>query len=131
MNFQAVSVGQKLIENGVKGGYLDAAGTPSEPLLSEIQFVDDAIGQMVTKLKDRGLYESTLVIITSKHGQSPIDPQCLLPDSRKDQQRPLARDADLESTARCHAALRRPQRQRHRRHGRRCLPALADQPHIH
>ena len=31
MNFQAVSVGQKLVEksNGVTGGYLDAAGTPS------------------------------------------------------------------------------------------------------
>src|SRR5262249_45360113 len=27
MNFQAVSVGQKLIEHGVKGGYTDAAGT--------------------------------------------------------------------------------------------------------
>ena len=32
MNFQVVSVGQKLIEktNGMTGGYLDAAGTPSE-----------------------------------------------------------------------------------------------------
>jgi hypothetical protein len=30
MNFQAVSVGQKLIESGVgTGGYLDASGTPS------------------------------------------------------------------------------------------------------
>jgi len=28
----------------------------------------------VMKLKDRGLYESTLIIITAKHGQSPIDP---------------------------------------------------------
>jgi hypothetical protein len=28
MNFQAVSVGQKLIEGSTKGGYLDAAGTP-------------------------------------------------------------------------------------------------------
>ena len=74
MNFQAVSVGQKLIENGVKGGYLDGAGTPSENLLSEIEFVDDAVGQMVNKIKDRGQYESTLIIITSKHGQSPIDP---------------------------------------------------------
>jgi len=79
MNFQAVSVGQKLIENGVKGGYLDAAGTPSENLLSEIQFVDDAIGQMVMTLKDRGLSESTLIIITSKHGQSPIDPNLFFP----------------------------------------------------
>ena len=74
MNFQAVSVGQKLIESGRRGGYLDAAGTPTDNLLSEIQFVDDSIGQMVMKLKDRGLYESTLVIITAKHGQSPIDP---------------------------------------------------------
>jgi hypothetical protein len=29
MNFQAVSVGQKLITGGVKGGYTDAAGTPT------------------------------------------------------------------------------------------------------
>jgi hypothetical protein len=74
MNFQAVSVGQKLIESGTKGGYLDAAGTPTSSLLSEIEFVDDSIGQMVNAIKDRGQYESTLIIITAKHGQSPIDP---------------------------------------------------------
>jgi hypothetical protein len=74
MNFQAVSVGQKLIESGVDGGYLDAAGTPGSSLLSEIKFVDDSIGEMVMKIKDRGQYESTLIIITAKHGQSPIDP---------------------------------------------------------
>jgi arylsulfatase A-like enzyme len=34
---------------------------------------------MVNKLKDRGLYESTLIIITAKHGQSPIDPNRYLP----------------------------------------------------
>jgi hypothetical protein len=44
MNFQAVSVGQKLIEPGVgSGGYLDAIGTPSPLLQQEIQFVDNAI----------------------------------------------------------------------------------------
>jgi hypothetical protein len=74
MNFQAVSVGQKLIEASTKGGYLDAAGTPTPSLLSEIEFVDDAIGEMVNKIKDRGLYENTLIIVTAKHGQSPIDP---------------------------------------------------------
>jgi hypothetical protein len=74
MNFQAVSVGQKLIEGSTKGGYLDGAGTPGASLLSEIEFVDDSIGEMVNKLKDRGQYESTLIIITAKHGQSPIDP---------------------------------------------------------
>ncbi len=79
MNFQAVSVGQKLIEGGVKGGYLDAAGTPTETLYSEIRFVDDAIGRMVMAIKDKGLYESTLIIVTAKHGQSPIDPNAYFP----------------------------------------------------
>jgi hypothetical protein len=75
MNFQAVSVGQKLIEGGtVKGGYLDAQGTPSGPLAREIQFVDAAIGAMVAELKKNGQYDSTMIIVTAKHGQSPIDP---------------------------------------------------------
>src|SRR6201987_4920008 len=76
MNFQAVSVGQKLIEKSTKtkGGYLDAQGTPSPSLLSEIEFVDDSIGAFVSELKKQGLYNSTLIVITAKHGQSPIDP---------------------------------------------------------
>jgi hypothetical protein len=74
MNFQAVSVGQKLIENGTKGGYLDGAGAPSASLLSEIQYVDASIGEMVRALKNNGVYDSTMVVITAKHGQSPIDP---------------------------------------------------------
>jgi hypothetical protein len=79
MNFQAVSVGQKLIENGVKGGYLDAEGTPSSNLVTEIEFVDKSIGEMLSELKAQGLYESTLVIVTAKHGQSPIDPHLFFP----------------------------------------------------
>ena len=79
MNFQAVSVGQKLIEAQttgatITGGYLDAAGTPSAALLDEFQFVDASIGAFVSELKKDGLYDSTLIVITAKHGQSPIDP---------------------------------------------------------
>lgn len=74
MNFQAVSVGQKLIEGSVKGGYLNAAGAPSTSLLSEIEYVDAAIGDMMNALKDAGKLDSTLIIVTAKHGQSPIDP---------------------------------------------------------
>jgi hypothetical protein len=76
MNFQAVSVGQKLIEksNGVTGGYLDAAGTPSAALLNEFQYVDASIGAFVSELQKQGLFNSTLIVITAKHGQSPIDP---------------------------------------------------------
>lgn len=76
MNFQAVSAGQKLIEksNNTKGGYVDAQGTPSPALLSEFQFVDDSIAAFINELKKRGLYDSTLIVVTAKHGQSPIDP---------------------------------------------------------
>jgi len=78
MNFQAVSVGQKLIEKTltptVVGGYADAAATPTAPLQSEITFVDASIGKMVSALEARRLLDSTLIIITAKHGQSPIDP---------------------------------------------------------
>jgi hypothetical protein len=76
MNFQVVSVGQKLIEANVgSGGYLDAIGTPSQHLLQEIEFTDTAIGEWVSELKKQGLYENTLIIITAKHGQSPVDSQ--------------------------------------------------------
>jgi hypothetical protein len=79
MNFQAVSVGQKLIKGGVKGGYTDAAGDPTPSMLAEIEFVDASIGQMVDALEDHGLLGSTAIIITAKHGQSPIDTNRFFP----------------------------------------------------
>ncbi len=84
MNFQSVSVGQKLIEasNNTTGGYLDAAGTPSAALLDEFKFVDASIGAFVKELRDRSLYDSTLIVITAKHGQSPIDPSRYVPQTR-------------------------------------------------
>ncbi len=69
MNFQSVSVGQKL-----KGdGYSDPAATPSAGLANAIAFVDSSIGQMTAELKKRGLDDKTVVIVSAKHGQSPID----------------------------------------------------------
>jgi hypothetical protein len=81
MNFQAVSVGQKLVEksDGMTGGYLDAAGTPGAPLLGEIEFVDASIAAWVKELKAQRLYDTTLIVITAKHGQSPIDPSSYVP----------------------------------------------------
>jgi arylsulfatase A-like enzyme len=46
---------------------------------SEIEFVDGAIGQMVDELQDHGLLESTMIIITAKHGQSPVDTHRFFP----------------------------------------------------
>jgi hypothetical protein len=79
MNYQAVSVGEKLIKNGVKGGYTDAAGDPTPSMLGEIEFVDATIGQMVSALQTQGLLDSTAIIITAKHGQSPIDTNRFFP----------------------------------------------------
>jgi hypothetical protein len=75
MNFQAVSVGQKLIEKATSttGGYVDSIGTPTPALLSEIEFVDASIAEMAAGLRAQGLLGSTLIVITAKHGQSPVD----------------------------------------------------------
>src|SRR5580658_6587968 len=75
MNFQSVYFGQSLSEPGVgAGGYQNAAAWPSAQLLNEIQFVDASIGEIVNALKDANLYDNTLIIVTAKHGESPIDP---------------------------------------------------------
>ncbi len=75
-NFQAVSVGQKLAKDPVsflKGGYTDVLATPGQALAGELDFVDRSLGRMVAELKKVGAYDSTLIIIAAKHGQSAID----------------------------------------------------------
>lgn len=75
-NYQAVSVGEKL-NNGpitaggpnVSGGYIDTFGTPASGLAFELDFVDHTLGRIVEELKDQNLYDSTLIIISAKHGQ--------------------------------------------------------------
>ena len=79
MNFQAVSVGQKLAKSGpsdppgLVGGYTDANAHPNNALAGQLEFVDDQIGRMVHELKAEGRFQNTLIIISAKHGQSPID----------------------------------------------------------
>lgn len=79
-NFQAVSVGEKLKQgpiaaNGpnVNGGYFNVQGVPNEGLAFELDFVDQSLGRIVAELKKKGVFDSTLIIIAAKHGQSPID----------------------------------------------------------
>ena len=71
MNFQALSVAQK--DSSANGGYLDAAGDPGPEVADAIAHTDASIGKMVAALEARGLLRSTLIIVTAKHGQSPID----------------------------------------------------------
>jgi len=89
MNFQAVSVGQKLVKdnkdgsciqdvdpklNGQPGGYKDGSGTPTDVLAYGLQKTDEAIRTMINALKGQQIYDSTLFIVSAKHGQSPINP---------------------------------------------------------
>jgi hypothetical protein len=67
-NFQAVSVGQKTA--GYQPKTLDF--TPN--LLKALDFVDSSLGKVVAALKAKNIYQDTLVIVASKHGQAPIDP---------------------------------------------------------
>jgi hypothetical protein len=80
MNFQAVSVGQKLAKSGdadidkmLVGGYLDANATPGKALNLQFQFVDDALGKFMHELSKERIEDETLVIVSAKHGQSPIN----------------------------------------------------------
>jgi len=75
-NFQAISVGEKLKVDpvtGATGGYADVLGTPGPGLASELDYIDQSLGKFVAELKKEGIYDSTLIIVGAKHGQSPID----------------------------------------------------------
>ncbi len=66
MNFQALSVGQKVLSGGIA-----ADGTPSADLQDALKHTDQSIGEIVDALKQQGLYDSTLIVLTAKHGQNP------------------------------------------------------------
>jgi hypothetical protein len=112
MNFQSVSVGEKVVDpilscvrtpggkycqnSYVPGGYEpgtlafspqmsgsttypagslpnpDFAGGNTVP--GALDYVDAALGKIVSELKAKGLWSSTEIIISAKHGQSPINP---------------------------------------------------------
>lgn len=81
MNFQTVSTGQKLPTSPTEGdpsgnaagGYLADGFTPGPVLTNALDFVDQSLGKMVSALTSNGLLNSTAIIISAKHGQSPMN----------------------------------------------------------
>jgi Type I phosphodiesterase / nucleotide pyrophosphatase len=67
-NFQAVSVGQKT------SGYVAKTLDFTPELIKALDFVDSSLGKVVEALKDKNIFDDTLIIVASKHGQAPIDP---------------------------------------------------------
>jgi hypothetical protein len=90
MNFQTVSVAQKLDSPGrlsgpdangnytlgpiEMGGYFPGTSIPGPLLQGALDSVDNQLRQMVRAIHAQGLRNSTAIIITAKHGQSPQDP---------------------------------------------------------
>jgi len=70
MNFQAVSVTQKLAGDG----YVDATGTPSAEVQAALDHTDQSVGKMLAALRQHDLFSNTIIILSAKHGQTPIDP---------------------------------------------------------
>ena len=82
MNFQAPNIAQKF------SGYVVGSSWPtpapvttlgplagSHPGLADaFDYVDGALRRMLDALDAAGLTDSTLIIVTSKHGNSPVDP---------------------------------------------------------
>jgi type I phosphodiesterase/nucleotide pyrophosphatase len=83
MNFQTVSTAEKLpSSNGLTGGYLADGITPGPLLVRALDFINAKVGAMAEAIKDRHLQDSTTVILSAKHGQSPQTPSALtrIPD---------------------------------------------------
>ena len=89
MNFQAVSVAQKITKSGTNpgsgvgtsGGYTSSTPnvpggvlTPNTDTLAAFVHTDASIGRLVAELKAKDLWASTLLIISAKHGQGGLDP---------------------------------------------------------
>jgi Type I phosphodiesterase / nucleotide pyrophosphatase len=82
MNFQSVSTAQKLPTSGGQPGGYNADGTPGPVLTGALNFVDRQVATMVAELKARHELERTTIILSAKHGQSPVEPRALtrIPD---------------------------------------------------
>ncbi|MEE1787950.1 alkaline phosphatase family protein [Streptomyces sp. SP17BM10] len=77
LNLQSVSTAQKLkSSDGLQGGYA-TKGVPGPLLAKSLEYVDQQIGALTAELRAQHLDGSTTIILSAKHGQSPIDPTAL------------------------------------------------------
>jgi Type I phosphodiesterase / nucleotide pyrophosphatase len=69
-SLQAVSIAQKTSDCG--GGYA-SDGTPGASLTDALQSVDTALLTFIVELEKRGVRDDTVIIVSAKHGQVPVD----------------------------------------------------------
>jgi len=67
LNMQALNVAQKL------SGYSNAEGVATPGVDAALAHCDELLGGFVAELSKAGLDDDTLIIVTAKHGNGPID----------------------------------------------------------
>jgi hypothetical protein len=78
MNFQSVSTAQKLpISDGLAGGYLADGVTPGPLLSKALDYINGEVGKMTAAIAKTPDAKKTTLILSAKHGQSPMDPASL------------------------------------------------------
>jgi hypothetical protein len=70
MNFQSVNAAKK----DSPGAYLDSFSSANSNLGGALDYIDGALGRMVAALHAEGLYDTTAIIVTAKHGETALDP---------------------------------------------------------
>jgi Type I phosphodiesterase / nucleotide pyrophosphatase len=79
MNFQTVSTAEKLLKSdGLNGGYLPGTTTPGPLLQRALDYINAKLQAMDEEIRAQGLSDSTAIIVSAKHGQSPQDPNSLV-----------------------------------------------------
>ena len=79
MNFQTVSTAEKLLSSdGLKGGYEPGTTTPGPLLRNALDYINARLQAMEEAIQAQGLADSTAIIVSAKHGQSPQDPSSLV-----------------------------------------------------
>jgi len=69
MNFQSVNSAKKA---SATSGYTNASGDFDALMLNAMNYVDTSLGSIVSALDTQGLSNSTVIVITAKHGESPV-----------------------------------------------------------
>ena len=78
LNFQTVSTAEKLLtSDGLNGGYEPGTTTPGPLLRRALNFINAKLQLMDEELHVQGLSDSTAIVVSAKHGQSPQDPNSL------------------------------------------------------
>jgi hypothetical protein len=79
MNFQTVSTAEKLhTSDGLNGGYEPVTNTPGPLLQRALDYINSKLQALDEEIQAQGLADSTAIIVSAKHGQSPQDPSSLV-----------------------------------------------------